>query len=114
VRRPPAAPAAAAGLLDEPTLGMPVESAALVLARATEARAAGAAVLVATTNVQHAWAVADRFVLLYRGQILAVLGRAQTRREELYRAMFGAQDYQDLALQLQHAGVRGDAAAPPS
>jgi simple sugar transport system ATP-binding protein len=93
---------------------MPVESAALVLARATEARAAGAAVLVATTNVQHAWAVADRFVLLYRGQILAVLGRAQTRREELYRAMFGAQDYQDLALQLQHAGVRGDAAAPPS
>lgn len=101
-------------LLDEPTLDLPVDSAALVLARAAEARTAGAAVLLATTNVQHAWAVADRFALLYRGRILAVLGRAQTRCEELYRAMFGAQDYQDLALQLQRAGAGGAAAAPPA
>ncbi len=99
-------------LLDEPTLDQPIETAALVLARASEARAAGTAVLLATTNVQHAWAVADRFILLYRGRILAVLGRTQTRREELYRAMFGAQDYQDLALQLQRAGA--GAAAPTS
>lgn len=94
-------------LLDEPAVGLPVETAALVLARAVEAREAGAAVLLATANVQHAWAVADRFVLCYGGRPLAVLGRAETRREELYRAMLGNQDFQELAAQLQGLGVRG-------
>ena len=127
LRRPPEAlPAAQRGLLlvarafaagrtavllDEPTIGLPVDTVALVLARCIEARAADAAILLATTNVQHAWAVADRFALLYQGRILAVLGRTQTRREELYRAMFGAQDYQDLALQMQQAGAPGGAEA---
>jgi simple sugar transport system ATP-binding protein len=91
-------------LLDEPTRGLDVDQAARVLHRMLEARKAGVAVLFATGNVQHAWAVADRFLVLYNGRPLGSFVKAQTRREELYRLMLGNQDFKELAHELAGLG----------
>jgi simple sugar transport system ATP-binding protein len=101
-------------LLDEPTTGMPLEPAALVLRRITEARDAGAAVLLATPNVQHAWAVGDQFVLVYAGRTLGTFARGQTSREELHRAMLGNQDFQELAAELSRLGAAPPEPPPPT
>ena len=83
-------------LLDEPTSGLSIEATALVLRRAAEARAAGMAVLLATPNVQHAWAIGDQFVLIVWRPHAGVFARGQTSREELFRIMLGNQDFQEL------------------
>lgn len=98
-------------LLDEPTRGLGVDDAANVLHRMLEAREAGVAVLFATSDVQHAWAVADRFLVLYGGRPLGSFAKAQTSREELYRLMLGNQDFEELAHEL--VGKGWERAEPP-
>jgi simple sugar transport system ATP-binding protein len=100
-------------LLYEPTQRLPVEAAARVLDRVLAARERGAAVLLATGNVQHAWAVGDRFQLLYVGRALGTFDKQATSREELYRIMLGNQDLEELTTELAALGwERAD--APPA
>ncbi len=91
-------------LLNEPTRGLGVDEAANVLHRMLEAREAGIAVLFATADVQHAWAVADRFTVLYAGRPLGSFAKSLTSREELYRLMLGNQDFEELAHELVGRG----------
>ncbi len=101
-------------LLDEPTRGLDVDGTANVLHRMLEAREAGVAVLFATSDVQHAWAVADRFLVLYGGRPLGSFVKAHTSREELYRLMLGNQDFEELAHELVGKGwERAEPPAPP-
>ena len=100
-------------LLDEPTRGLGVDETTNVLHRMLEAREAGVAVLFATSDVQHAWAVADRFMVLYGGRPLGSFARAQTSREELYRLMLGNQDFEELAHELVGKGWKQLEPPPP-
>ena len=101
-------------LLNEPTRGLGVDEAANVLHRMLEAREAGIAVLFATGDVQHAWAVADRFTVLYAGRPLGSFAKSLTSREELYRLMLGNQDFEELAHELVGRGwQRIEHPAPP-
>lgn len=101
-------------LLNEPTRGLGVDEAANVLHRMLEAREAGIAVLFATGDVQHAWAVADRFTVLYAGRPLGSFAKSLTSREELYRLMLGNQDFEELAHELVGRGwQRIQQPAPP-
>lgn len=100
-------------LLDEPTRGLNVDGTANLLHRMLEAREAGAAVLFATSNVQHAWAVADRFMVLYEGRPLGSFVKSQTSREELYRLMLGNQDFEELAHELVGRGWEREEPPPP-
>lgn len=101
-------------LLNEPTRGLGVDEAANVLHRMLEAREAGIAVLFATADVQHAWAVADRFTVLYAGRPLGSFAKSLTSREELYRLMLGNQDFEELAHELVGRGwQRIEQPAPP-
>lgn len=100
-------------LLDEPTRGLNVDETANVLHRMLEAREAGIALLFATSDVQHAWAVADRFTVLYAGRPLGSFAKAQTSREELYRLMLGNQDFEELAHELGGRGWERIEPPPP-
>lgn len=100
-------------LLDEPTRGLGIDEAANVLHRMLEARESGVALLFATSDVQHAWAVADRFTVLYGGRPLGSFPKAQTSREELYRLMLGNQDFEELAHELVGKGWQRLEPPPP-
>jgi simple sugar transport system ATP-binding protein len=100
-------------LLDEPTLGLGVDETVNVLHRMLKAREAGIAVLFATSDVQHAWAVSDRFTVLYGGRPLGSFVWTQTSREELYRLMLGNQDFKELAHELGGKGWNRIQPPPP-
>ncbi|HMR30935.1 MAG TPA: ATP-binding cassette domain-containing protein [Geminicoccaceae bacterium] len=100
-------------LLDEPTRGLGVDETTDVLHRILEARQSGVAVLFATSDVQHAWAVADRFMVLYGGRPLGSFLKGQTSREELYRLMLGNQDFRELAHELVGRGWQQLEPPPP-
>ena len=71
---------------ENPTRGLDVRATAAVLARLREARAAGAAVVVYSSDLDEVLALADRVLVVYDGHVRP----APPEREAVGRAMLGA------------------------
>ena len=73
----------------QPTRGLDVGSIEFVHRRIIEARDAGVACLVVSTELDEVYALADRIMVMYGGRIAGIVG-PQTSRDELGLLMAGA------------------------
>ncbi len=73
-----------------PTRGIDVGAAALVQSRLVEARNAGTAILLISFDLDEILTLADRVLVLYRGQIAGSFDRAELDRSVLGRLMAGS------------------------
>ena len=65
-----------------------------------QARADGLAVILITHNVQHAFPVGDRFLLLNRGRSMGFFRKSEVTREQVTNMMAGGTEMQDLEEEL--------------
>ena len=70
-------------ILDEPTAALSLKETAKVLSYVQEAKKNEVGVIMITYNISHAWDSADRFVVLYRGEVASVLKKEETSVKEL-------------------------------
>jgi simple sugar transport system ATP-binding protein len=87
-------------ILDEPTAALGVKESGVVLRYIARAREQGLGVIFITHNAHHAWAIGDRFTLLYRGRSVGTFTKAETTREEIISLMAGGADLEELAHEL--------------
>ena len=87
-------------ILDEPTSALGVKQASMVLRYVAQARADGLAVILITHNVQHAYPVGDRFLLLNRGRSMGFFRKSEVTRDEVTNMMAGGAEMQDLEEEL--------------
>lgn len=87
-------------ILDEPTSALGVKQASTVLRYVAQARADGLAVILITHNVQHAFPVGDRFLLLNRGRSMGFFAKGEVTREEVTNMMAGGTEMKDLEAEL--------------
>jgi simple sugar transport system ATP-binding protein len=73
----------------QPTRGLDVGAMEFVWARLDEARRAGVAILLVSTDLDEVMALADRCYVLYRGEIVAGWPRRELDRERIGLAMGG-------------------------
>ena len=92
-------------ILDEPTSALGVKQAGVVLKYILQARERGVAVIFITHNPHHAYPVADRFVILNRGQSLGAFEKSQIDRQELVRLMAGGRELAELEHELEAVKV---------
>jgi simple sugar transport system ATP-binding protein len=76
-------------VLDEPTAALAAAEVALILALIKEISAQGVSVILITHRLQDLYEVADRFVVLYEGVLVADLPPKETSMEQLIAAMMG-------------------------
>ena len=88
-------------ILDEPTSALGVKQAGVVLRYIVQARDRGVAVIFITHNPHHAYPVADRFVILNRGQSLGNYAKSELDRQELVRLMAGGRELAELEHELE-------------
>ena len=88
-------------ILDEPTSALGVKQAGVVLKYILQARERGVAVIFITHNPHHAYPVANRFVILNRGQSLGTFEKAELDRQELVRLMAGGRELAELEHELE-------------
>ncbi len=88
-------------ILDEPTSALGVKQASLVLRYVAQARANGLAVILITHNVQHAYPVGDRFMLLNRGRSMGFFAKSEVTRDEITTMMAGGTELRDLEEELE-------------
>jgi simple sugar transport system ATP-binding protein len=88
-------------ILDEPTSALGVKQAGVVLRYILQARERGIGVVFITHNPHHAYPVADRFVILNRGQSLGTFAKGEIDRQELVRLMAGGRELAELEHELQ-------------
>ncbi len=77
-------------LLDEPTRGIDVGSIEYIHSRIVEERDAGAAVLIVSSELDEILALADRILVMYRGQIVAEVEGDEATPAQLGLYMAGA------------------------
>jgi simple sugar transport system ATP-binding protein len=77
-------------ILDEPTNNLGVEETSGVLRFIKEMRSAGHSVLLVTHNIHHVFAIADRIIVMRRGEIVAELVVAETDFMSVESAITGA------------------------
>ena len=94
-------------ILDEPTSALGVKQAGVVLKYIVQARDRGLGVIFITHNPHHAYPVGDRFLLLNRGRSLGDFAKSQIPLTELTRLMAGGAELEQLAHELERAGVAG-------
>jgi simple sugar transport system ATP-binding protein len=70
-------------ILDEPTAALSVGEAQRVLEHILEAKRRGIAVIFITHNIYHVYEVADRFVLLEKGEKIGDLEKSETTPEKI-------------------------------
>jgi simple sugar transport system ATP-binding protein len=87
-------------ILDEPTSALGVKQASIVLRHVAQARADGLAVILITHNVQHAYPVGDRFLLLNRGRSMGFFRKSEVTREQVTTMMAGGTEMRDLEEEL--------------
>ena len=87
-------------ILDEPTSALGVAQTAMVLRYISQVSAKGLGVIFITHNVRHAYAVAQRFTVLNRGQTLGTYAKSDIAIEELQDLMAGGRDMIDLSNEL--------------
>ncbi|MFD6826581.1 ATP-binding cassette domain-containing protein [Streptomyces sp. NPDC060085] len=76
-------------ILDEPTSALGVKESSMVLRYITQARDEGLGVVFITHNVNHAYAVGDRFSILNRGKCVGTFTKETVTREQLLDHMAG-------------------------
>jgi len=87
-------------ILDEPTAALGVKEAGVVLRYIVRARDQGLGVIFITHNAHHAWAIGDRFTLLYRGRSMGTWAKGETTREEIISMMAGGAALEELEHEL--------------
>jgi simple sugar transport system ATP-binding protein len=95
-------------ILDEPTAALGVKQAGVVLKYVVQAKTRGLGVIFITHNPHHAYAVGDRFIVLKRGKTLGIWRKDEIEREELIRAMSGADELEALSHELNELARRKD------
>jgi simple sugar transport system ATP-binding protein len=94
-------------ILDEPTAALGVKQAGVVLRYIAQARERGLGVIFISHNPHHAYPVGDRFLLLKRGRSLGYYTKEEISLAELTAQMAGGAELDQLAHELESAGVRG-------
>jgi simple sugar transport system ATP-binding protein len=74
----------------QPTRGLDVGSIQYIHRRIVDKRDEGAAVLIVSTELEEVLALADRILVMFRGQVVGSLDRADATRERLGLLMAGA------------------------
>jgi simple sugar transport system ATP-binding protein len=96
-------------ILDEPTAALGVKQAGVVLRYIAQARERGLGVIFISHNPHHAYPVGDRFLILKRGRSIGYHTKAEISLAELTAQMAGGAELDELAHELESAGVRGAA-----
>ena len=91
-------------ILDEPTSALGVRQAGIVLRYVAHARSEGLAVIFITHNVNHAYPVGDKFMLLNLGRSMGYFDKSEISREEVTAMMAGGQDLKALEHELAEFG----------
>ena len=101
-------------ILDEPTSALGVKEAAIVLRYIVAAQARGLGIILITHNVNHAYPVGERFVILDRGQQIGTFEKEELPREELLKLMGGGAELDKLSHELEEyaAEVEAKGGAP--
>jgi simple sugar transport system ATP-binding protein len=94
-------------ILDEPTAALGVKQAGVVLRYVVQARERGLGVIFISHNPHHAYPVGDRFLLLKRGRSIGYHTKDEISLAELTAQMAGGAELEELAHELQSAGVEG-------
>ena len=76
-------------ILDEPTAALGVREAQHVLQIVKELKNKGASVIIITHNMEHAFAVADRFQVIRLGAVVGVRKRSETGIDEIVKMITG-------------------------
>jgi len=87
-------------ILDEPTAALGVKQAGIVLHYIVQAKRRGLGVIFITHNPNHAYPVADHFVILRRGRVLADYQKEELPQDELMNPMAGGEDLVKLQQEL--------------
>lgn len=74
-------------IMDEPTVGLSISETAKVLDFIKDVKQRGKAVIFISHNIHHIYDVADRFVIVDRGQIAVSYQKAEITRDELSEGM---------------------------
>jgi simple sugar transport system ATP-binding protein len=88
-------------ILDEPTSALGVKEAAIVLRYVVAAQARGLGIILITHNVNHAYPVGERFVILDRGQQIGTFEKEELPKEELLKLMGGGAELDKLSHELE-------------
>ncbi len=88
-------------ILDEPTSALGVKEAAIVLRYVVAAQARGLGIILITHNVNHAYPVGERFVILDRGQMVGTFEKDELPKEELLKLMGGGAELDKLSHELE-------------
>jgi simple sugar transport system ATP-binding protein len=94
-------------ILDEPTAALGVKQAGVVLRYVVQARERGLGVVFISHNPHHAYPVGDRFLLLKRGRSIGYHTKDEISLAELTAQMAGGAELEELAHELESAGVEG-------
>jgi simple sugar transport system ATP-binding protein len=78
-------------ILDEPTSALGVHQASIVLKYIVQARKRGLGVVFISHNINHAFAVGDRFTLLNRGSSKGTYRRGDVSRDQVLHVMAGGE-----------------------
>jgi ABC-type sugar transport system ATPase subunit len=76
-------------ILDEPTAALGVEEAHHVLQIVRELKNKGASIIIITHNMEHAFSVADRFLVIRLGSVVGVRRRSETNIDEIVKMITG-------------------------
>jgi simple sugar transport system ATP-binding protein len=87
-------------ILDEPTSALGVKQASMVLRYVARARADGLGVVFITHNVNHAYPVGDRFLLLNRGRSMGCFAKSEVSRDAVTGMMAGGEELRELEVEL--------------
>ena len=76
-------------ILDEPTAALGVEEAHHVLQIVRELKNKGASIIIITHNMEHAFSVADRFLVIRLGSVVGVRRKPETNIDEIVKMITG-------------------------
>jgi simple sugar transport system ATP-binding protein len=91
-------------ILDEPTSALGVKQASMVLRYIARARADGLGVIFITHNVNHAYPVGDRFLLLNRGRSMGCFAKGEVSQDTVTAMMAGRAELRELEVELAEIG----------
>ena len=76
-------------ILDEPTAALGVKESKHVLQIVRELKHKGASVIIITHNMEHAFAIADRFLVIRLGRVVGARKRSDTNIDEIVKMITG-------------------------
>jgi ABC-type sugar transport system ATPase subunit len=76
--------------MDEPTAALGVKEARKVLDLILQLKASGTTVVVISHNMRHVFSIADRILVLRRGQVVGIRRKQETTPDEIVKMIVGA------------------------